>query len=89
MNSSQKELFRIAVLEVLNANPARHGLGVEAVCHFVSAFGFQSPETADADDALDYLARRHFIEEVQKPISPENRMWRICGPGIAFLDQRS
>ncbi|MGA2867077.1 MAG: hypothetical protein ABSF95_21585 [Verrucomicrobiota bacterium] len=88
MNSQQKELFRLALLRVFGANKTRFGLGLEAVCHFVAIFGFASPDRDQAADAIDYLARKQLLEEVPNPVSPENRLWRITGPGIAFLDER-
>jgi hypothetical protein len=88
MNPQQRELFRIACLRVFAANDTRFGLGVEAVCHLASCFGFTSPDMREAEEAVHYLARKGLIEEVPKPISPENRVWRIAGAGIAFLDER-
>jgi hypothetical protein len=88
MNSQQKELFRMACLRVFAANDTRFGLGIEAVCHLASRFGFASPDMRETEEATHYLARKNLIEEVPKPISPENRVWRITGAGIAFLDER-
>jgi hypothetical protein len=42
----------------------------------------------EAEEAIHYLARKGLIEEVPKPISPENRVWRSTSAGIAFLDER-
>ena len=89
MNAEQKELFRMALLRVFGANKTRFGLGLPAVGHLVVMFGFSSPSVDDTSDALDYLTRKQFIEEVPKPISPENRVWRITQAGLAFLDERS
>jgi hypothetical protein len=88
MSSQQKELFRLAVLRVFSANKTRFGLGPEAICHLVAVFGFPSPGLEPTADAIDYLARKQFLEEVGKPISPENRVWRITSTGIGFLDER-
>ncbi|MGO8675114.1 MAG: hypothetical protein ACLQVX_04495 [Limisphaerales bacterium] len=88
MNSQKRELFRMACLRVFVANDTRFGLGIEAVCHLASCFGFTSPDTKEAEEAIHYLARKGLIEEVPKPISPENRVWRSTSAGIAFLDER-
>ncbi|MGA2660239.1 MAG: hypothetical protein ABSH34_22305 [Verrucomicrobiota bacterium] len=88
MNSQQRELFRLACLRVMAANDTRFGLGIEAVCHLAGRFGFPSPEAGETEEAIHYLARKNLLEEVPKPVSPENRVWRITGAGIAFLDER-
>jgi hypothetical protein len=40
MNAEQKELFRKAILNVLSANPTRHGLPASAIAHHMGMFGF-------------------------------------------------
>lgn len=89
MNSQQRELFRLACLRVMGANDTRFGLGIEAVGHLAGRFGFPSPEAGETEEAIHYLARKNLLEEVPKAVSPENRVWRITGAGIAFLDERS
>lgn len=71
----------------MDGNRTRYGLGVPAVGHLVSAYGFPSPGTDDLKDALEYLTNKKLIEEVMKGISRENRAWRITDAGIAFVDQ--
>ena len=88
MNAAQKELFRLAVLRVFDANRTRFGLGLEAVRHLAGLFGFVFPDREDTAEAIDYLARKQFLAETPKPISPENRVWRITEAGIAFLDEQ-
>jgi len=88
MNSQQREMFRMACLRVMAANETRFGLGIEAVCHLASRFGFASPDAREAEEAIHYLARKKLLEEVPKTVSPENRVWRITCAGIAFLDER-
>ena len=44
MNAEQKELFRLAVLRVFDANRSRFGLGGEAVRHLAGLFGFVYPD---------------------------------------------
>ena len=88
MNLQQRELFRLACLRVMAANDTRFGLGIEAVCHLAGPFGFPSPDAIEVEEAIHYLARKGLLQEVPKPVSPENRLWRITGAGIAFLDER-
>jgi len=88
MNAEQKELFRLAVLRVFGANRTRFGLSVEAARHLAGLFGFVFPGREETAEAIAYLAGKQFLEEVAKRISPENRAWRITGPGIAFLDEQ-
>jgi len=99
MNAQQKELFRKAVLRVLDTNRSRYGLGVVALAHQLGIFGFRAEDFATEDepsaakamrdailDELQYLETKRLIEEVQKTVSAENRAWRISDQGIAFLD---
>jgi len=88
MNTQQKELFRVALLRVFDANRTRFGFGIEAARHLAGLFGFVFPDREDTAAAIDYLARKQLLEEVAKRISPENRAWRITGAGIAFLDEQ-
>lgn len=88
MNAEQKEVFRLALLRVFDANRTRFGLGIEPARHLVGLFGFGFPDREETADAIDYLARKQLLEEVAKRISPENRAWRITGSGIAFLDEQ-
>jgi hypothetical protein len=87
MNAMQKEVFRRAVLSVLDANRTRFGLGVNAIALTLSAYGFAKTADDEVADALDYIAAKNLCEEVTKTISKENRAWRITSAGIAFLDQ--
>ncbi len=88
MNSETKELFRLAILRVLEANPSRRGLPLPAIAHHMGMFGFPSPGSEDMKDQLDYLERRDpaLIEQSLKGISKENKAWRITDAGTAFLD---
>jgi hypothetical protein len=88
MDLQQKELFRLAALRVFAANKTRFGLELPALKHLVAAFGF-TPGDADLADAVAYLERKGFVEEVLKALSPENRAWRVTAAAIAFLDERS
>lgn len=88
MNAAQQELFDLAILRVLDANRSRFGLGVEAVRHLMSPYGFSSPPPDLVLDRIDYLTARGLLEEVAKAIDRANRAWRITEPGMNHVDQR-
>jgi hypothetical protein len=93
MNSERKELFRLAILRVLDEQRTRFGLGIVALAFHLRKFGFTAADFGDegkffeaiADD-LEYLTNKNFVEEVLKQVSKENRAWRITKAGIAFVD---
>lgn len=85
MTTEQRELFRLAILRVLDANPTRFGLGRSAIAHNMAVFGFQSPTTDDLTAELQYLEDKKLITEALKSISPENRAWRITAEGRDFI----
>jgi len=89
MIAEKRELFRLALLDVLRLNPTRFGLSVPAAAHLMALFGFPSPNHQDVADGLDYLERKGLVEQAIKILSPENRAWRITTEGIAYLDERS
>jgi hypothetical protein len=96
MNSEQKELFRLAMLRVFDANRTRYGLGIVAIAHHLTPFGFGAKDFKGADefyaaieDELQYLCDKNFAEEALKNISAENRAWRITRDGIAFVDRHN
>jgi len=93
MNAEQKELFRKALLRVLDANRTRFGLSVVALSFQLGQFGFTPQNSGGVEalkeaiqDELDYLAGKQLVEEAQKTISAENRAWRLSPTGFAFVD---
>lgn len=95
MNPEGKELLRLAILRVLDANRTRFGLGVVAIAHLLSEFSFTANNFGGHEqfhvavgEAVEYLADKGLIEEALKVISKENRAWRISRDGIAFVDER-
>lgn len=88
MNEPQKELFREAVLRVMDTNRTRFGLPVAAIQLRMGVFGFPAPNSDDIADALEYLARKGLAEESFKVLSPGNRAWRITAAGIDYVDER-
>jgi hypothetical protein len=95
MNPEQNELFRLAMLRVMDANRTRYGLGIVALGHSLRSFGFDPRQfLGDVQgfhdaiaDALQYFCDKGLAEEVGKPISAENRAWRLTPKGIALVDQ--
>jgi hypothetical protein len=85
MNAEQTELFRKAILRVLDANRTRFGLTPKAIGIFCRPLGFE-PGEEEVAEGIEYLTRKGMVEEVLKTVSRENRCWRITGSGIAFLD---
>ena len=96
MTAIQKELFRKAVLRVLDSNRTRYGLGLVAIGHLLAPYAFTARDFESAQsfsnaiaDALQYLGDKKFCEEVGKAISQENRAWRITEAGLAFIDEQA
>lgn len=87
MTEEQKELFRKAVLRVLDANRTRYGLGLSAVGHLLTQFGFGQAKSEELAEAVDYLERKGLVIEVMKSVNRSNRAWRIEEAGIAYLDE--
>lgn len=89
LSAEQLELFRHAILKVLDANNTRFGLTVPAVVHMLPMFGFAGAEPERVHTEVEYLERKGLLTEVLKVVSRENRAWRISQAGVAFLDARS
>ncbi len=85
MNAQQRELFRLALLRVLENNQTGRGLGAQALKLLVGAFGFTPSESA-IDEAIEYLEGKGFIYSPAKSITPESRTWRITDAGLIALE---
>jgi hypothetical protein len=85
MNSQTLELFRLALLRVLEANNTRFGLALGAVSLHMGAYGFKAPGTADIGAELLYLHDKGMVEPTTKALSPENKCWRITAAGRDYL----
>lgn len=85
MSPEPRELFRRALLEALDANGTRYGLGLAALRLHLAPFGFPGSNTADIERELLYLIDKGFVAEVTKAVSPELRSWRITAPGRDHL----
>ena len=88
MTEEQKELFRKAVLRVLDANRTRYGLGLSAVGHLLAQFGFAGAQMDEMAEAVEYLSKKGLVEECLKVVSGANRAWRISQKGMAFVDEQ-
>ena len=85
MNPQQRELFRRALLEALDANGTRFGLGVSALRVHLGPFGFPGAATADIEAEITYLQDKALVTEVTKQVSPELRSWRLTAQGRDYL----
>ncbi len=85
MNPQRRELLRLALLRVLDANSTRYGLGLEALRHLSASFGFYMPEPELVEAEMCYFEDKGFAAQIAKPISPENRAWRITANGRDYL----
>lgn len=86
MTPEQKELFRTALLRVLEERGSdQFGLGSTAVQIFLGQFGFRASQPEAIRAELQYLADKKLVEPVGKIISPENRAWRINAEGRDYL----
>ena len=85
MNPQQRELFRLALLRVLDSNHTRFGLTLPALCHLAPVFGFHAARPDEAESEINYLLDKGYVTPVFKTISPENRAWRITAAGRDFL----
>jgi hypothetical protein len=93
MTPERKELFRTAILRVMDANNTRWGLSIVAIGHHLGPYGFSVSSFESAEkfyeaiaDELQYLEDKKLIEKVLKIVSKENQAWRISRAGIAFVD---
>lgn len=84
LDSTQRELFRNALLRVLAANGTRFGLTPAALAAQVVRFGFR-PSAEEVAEEVAYLADKALVTEMRKVLSPENRAWRITADGRDHL----
>jgi hypothetical protein len=84
MSPASLELFRQALLQVLAPVPAGLGLSAPTLRVKVQAVGHTVTD-AEVATELQYLWDKQLIAPIAKPISPENRMWRITATGRDYL----
>jgi len=88
MTAEQREVFRIALLQILEANKAQFGLPAWAITtHVRKIYGFPKASSAEVGAELTYLRDKSLVEPVNKVVSPENSAWRITAAGRDYLAQ--
>ena len=87
MTASQRELYRAALLRVLEANETQWGLSAPVLAVHVAVFGFRGLGAEVASCELRYLQDKGFVKATAKAISPENQSWRITAAGRDWLAQ--
>lgn len=87
MSPAQLELYRIALLRVLEANETQYGLSAPVLAVHVAHFGFRGLGAEFVSTELRYLEDKGFVRPPRKAISPENQTWRITGAGRDWLAQ--
>lgn len=90
MNPEQTELFHQALLQVLDGNATRFGLGHRALATLVKVYGF-NPTAAEVERAMDYLgdpANNLAALVNRNQMHPENWMWRLTAAGTNYLRER-
>lgn len=88
MTSEQRELLRQALLEVMERNKTKFGLGVVSLGHWVRTMGhYPSPDEIRAE--VQYLIDVGYVTALDKTISPENAAWRITAKGRDYVAQQN
>lgn len=85
MNSQQIENFRVCLLQQLREVGGENSLPVPTLVNYASVMGFDRANEDLVRSALAYLADKGFVALIPKPLSPENKRWRITAAGIDFL----
>jgi hypothetical protein len=86
MNPSpeQREQIRLSILRYCEAAD-QYGLAATLLHQFLRNEGWRGLTAERLELELVYLADKSFLAPVLKPISPENRAWRITAAGRDFL----
>lgn len=87
MKPAQRELYRAALLRVLEANETQYGLSAPVLAVHVAVFGFRGLGAEFAAAELRYLQDKGLVKMLSKAISPENQTWRITAAGRDWLAQ--
>ena len=85
MTPATRELFRIALLRILEANETRYGLSATAVAMHVGVYGFRGVSEDTILAELRYLFDKGFVATPVKELSPENKTWQITANGRDWL----
>jgi len=87
MSAAQRELYRAALLRVLEANETQWGLSAAVIAVHAAVFGFPGRGAEVASTELRYLLEKGLVHVPSKAISPENQTWRITAAGRDWLAQ--
>lgn len=87
MTAAQRELYRAALLRVLEANETKWGLSAPVLAVHAAVFGFRGLGAELAATELRYLKDKGLVNALSKSISPENQTWRITAAGRDWLAQ--
>lgn len=90
MSFEQRELFRIALLRVLDANHSKFGLGKIALATLITTYGFRV-QTDQVQREIEYMedpAVGLVVGVDKRNFSTENGAWKITAIGMNFLAER-
>lgn len=85
MTPTDREQLRLSLLRFLGDNPTRFGFNAALLLQMARNEGRPGLSREAAAAELEYLADKGLVAEVAKPISPENRAWRITAAGRDLL----
>jgi hypothetical protein len=88
MHPEEREHLRLSLLRFLDANATAHGLSASLLLAFARNEGRPRLTPDEVAAELGYLADKGLAAPAPKPISPENRAWRITAQGRDFLAER-
>ena len=88
MSPEQREQLRLSLLRFLDGNLTAYGLSANLLLAFARSEGRPGLTLAETRVELEYLADKGLVSQTPKPISPENRAWRITAAGRDFLAER-
>ncbi len=84
MTPEQIELFRVNLLRQLRAVDGA-SLPLATLVTGARMAGFDAANDDTVRGALAYLGDKGFVAIVPKPLSPENKRWRITAAGTDML----
>jgi hypothetical protein len=84
MTEAQLELFRRAILLVLEQGTTRFGLTQDALTLLLAQYGF-APELWELGRELQYCADKGWVAQANHPLNPRNLAWRITAAGRDVL----
>jgi len=88
LDPQRREDLQLSILRVLDANPSRFGLPLDAVVLHVSRYGFAHITRDVVEVELDYLREKGLVDNPPKPIEPSLRVWVRTAAGRDFLTGR-